>query len=55
MGLLGGAFDQLENGRRTTPPLKERITQHQEQLKKYEFLCKEIGEEPSVVALVWLL
>lgn len=55
MGLLGGAFDQSENWRRATPQLKERITQHQEQLKKYEFLCKEIGEEPSVVALAWLL
>ncbi|PGO22315.1 aldo/keto reductase [Bacillus cereus] len=55
MGLLGSDFDQSENGRRATPPLQERIKQHQEQLKKYEILCKEIGEEPSVVALAWLL
>lgn len=55
MGLLGGDFDRSENGRRATPPLQERIKQHQEQLKKYEILCKEIGEEPSVVALAWLL
>ncbi|GAB6619479.1 MULTISPECIES: aldo/keto reductase [Bacillus] len=55
MGLLGGNFDQSENGRRAIPSLQERIKQHQEQLKKYEILCKEIGEEPSVVALAWLL
>jgi aryl-alcohol dehydrogenase-like predicted oxidoreductase len=32
-----------------------RIDQHRQQLEKYEVLCQQIGEEPAVVALAWLL
>lgn len=55
MGLLGGDFDFSEKGRRMTQDLQGRVAQYQEQLQKYQALCKEIGEEPSVVALAWLL
>jgi len=55
MGLLAGQYDYSENGRRNTPGLQANVEQHKEQLQEYENLCKEIGEEPSVVALAWLL
>ncbi len=32
-----------------------RIEQRRSQLERYEALCQEIGEEPAVVALAWLL
>ncbi|WP_439425668.1 aldo/keto reductase [Oenococcus alcoholitolerans] len=55
MGLLAGDFDQSSKGRRHTADLENRIQQHKKQLEEYQDLCKEIGEEPSVVALAWLL
>lgn len=55
MGLLAGNFDESSKGRRHTADLEKRIQQHRKQLEEYQDLCKEIGEEPSVVALAWLL
>ncbi|MFT9430469.1 aldo/keto reductase [Liquorilactobacillus satsumensis] len=55
MGLLAGDFDESSKGRRHTADLENRIQQHRKQLEKYQDFCKEIGEEPSVVALAWLL
>lgn len=55
MGLLAGTFDYSENGRRNTPGLQVSRQKLAGQLGKYEALCKEIGEEPSVIALAWLL
>lgn len=55
MGLLSGDFDQSKGGRRQTEGLKKQREQHLDQLERYEKLCQEIGEEPSVVALAWLL
>lgn len=55
MGLLGGDFDQSQEGRRLSGELENAFEQHKEQLEQYKALCKEINEEPSVVALAWLL
>jgi len=55
MGLLGGTFDMSENGRRGMDYLKIKRQALLKQLERYEQLCSEIGEEPSVVALAWLL
>lgn len=55
MGLLGGDFDQSQEGRRLSGQLESGFKQHKEQLEQYKALCKEINEEPSVVALAWLL
>jgi len=55
MGLFGGDFDTSANGRRATPQMQARIKQRQPQLDRYEALCKQIGEQPAVVALAWLL
>jgi len=35
--------------------LQRRIEQHRTQLEQYEALCKQLGEEPADVALIWLL
>ena len=55
MGLLGGVLRKASEGRRASPLLQMRIDQHRQQLEKYEALCQQIGEEPAVVALAWLL
>lgn len=55
MGLLGGSLLKVGEGRRATPLLQMRTRQHRSQLEKYEALCQELGEEPAVVALAWLL
>ncbi|NVY96766.1 aldo/keto reductase [Lactobacillus sp. DCY120] len=55
MGLLAGNFDQSSHGRRRTADLEGQIQVHQQQLAEYQDLCRQIGEEPSVVALAWLL
>jgi len=55
MGLLGGVLRKATEGRRASPLLQTRIEQHRAQLEQYEALCQQIGEEPAVVALAWLL
>ena len=55
MGLLGGVLRKASEGRRATPYLRMRIEQHRPKLEQYEALCDQLGEEPSDVALAWLL
>ena len=55
MGLLGGVLRPATEGRRASPLLRMRIEQHRAQLEEYEGLCQELGEEPTVVELAWLL
>jgi aryl-alcohol dehydrogenase-like predicted oxidoreductase len=55
MGLLGGALRKASEGRRASPLLQMRIEQHRPQLEQYEALCEQLGEEPAVVAVAWLL
>ena len=55
MGVLGGNVHFHTAGRRNMDYIKERIENQRAQLTAYENLCKEIGEEPAVVALAWLL
>lgn len=55
MGILGGEFDRSNNGRRGKDGFQANLEQYKDQLNQYGQLCKEIGEEPSVVALAWLL
>jgi aryl-alcohol dehydrogenase-like predicted oxidoreductase len=55
-GLLGGVLrKEREGSRRAAPRQQEVIDEHREQLGAYEDLCEELGEEPSTVALAWLL
>ena len=54
-GLLGGALEKVETGRRSNPELIARVESKREQLEAYEDLCREIGHPPGEVALAWLL
>ncbi|HMD46629.1 MAG TPA: aldo/keto reductase, partial [Acidimicrobiales bacterium] len=55
-GLLGGVVrKEAQGSRRTEGRAKESLEAHRDQLEAYEDLAAEIGEEPSTVALAWLL
>jgi aryl-alcohol dehydrogenase-like predicted oxidoreductase len=54
-GLLGGALEKLESGRRMSEETLEEINKNRAKLEQYEALCKELGEPPAAVALAWLL
>jgi aryl-alcohol dehydrogenase-like predicted oxidoreductase len=54
-GMLGGALEKEAQGRRASEYAQKEIEKHRPQLKKFEALCREIGEKPADVALAWLL
>jgi aryl-alcohol dehydrogenase-like predicted oxidoreductase len=54
-GLLGGALEKAEVGRRAGERMQESVEQNRDKLEKYENLCKKMGEKPADVALAWLL
>lgn len=54
-GLLGGALQKHESGRRADEESAKLIEKKRDQLEKYESLCKNIGHPPAEVALAWLL
>lgn len=54
-GLLGGALEKVESGRRSRPNFVKRVEEKREQLEAYESLCREVGSPPGEVALAWLL
>jgi aryl-alcohol dehydrogenase-like predicted oxidoreductase len=54
-GMLGGALQKAEEGRRASDFVQERVEKHRPQLEQYEAFCEEIGEKPADVALAWLL
>jgi len=54
-GLLGGALEKFETGRRSGPGFEERVEANRDKLEKYETFCRELGEPPGEVALAWLL
>jgi aryl-alcohol dehydrogenase-like predicted oxidoreductase len=54
-GLLSGALEKSEKGRRSSERIQRLIEKHRKQLRLFETLCKEMGEDPVNVALAWLL
>ncbi len=54
-GLLAGALEKVETGRRNNPGLIARVEAKRAQLDAWEALCREIGHPPAEVALAWLL
>ena len=54
-GLLGGALEKYDTGRRKDENFSKQVEEKRDQLEKYEILCKEIGHPPGEVALAWLL
>jgi len=54
-GLLGGALQKANTGRRSSEQAQKNIEQHRAKLETYEDFCRELGEQPADVALAWLL
>lgn len=54
-GLLAGALQSVDVGRRASESLKKEVAESRPKLEAYEGLCKGIGERPADVALAWLL
>jgi aryl-alcohol dehydrogenase-like predicted oxidoreductase len=54
-GLLGGALEKLESGRRASEESLEEINANRSKLEQYEALCRQLGKPPAAVALAWLL
>ena len=54
-GLLGGALEKLERGRRTSEESLKEINKNRPKLQQYEALCKQLSEPPAAIALAWLL
>ena len=54
-GLLGGALQKAEGGRRAAERLQQQVEANRAKLEAYEGLCRELGEDPANVALAWLL
>lgn len=54
-GLLGGALEKMESGRRGSDDFVKEVEDNRDKLQAYEDLCREIGHPPAEVALAWLL
>src|SRR5439155_16019144 len=54
-GLLGGALQKRNEGRRGNEKFAATVDKKRPQLEKFEALCKELGQPPANVALAWLL
>jgi aryl-alcohol dehydrogenase-like predicted oxidoreductase len=54
-GLLGGALEKSQTGRRKGDEFEKRVQKHKDKLERYEAFCKKLGEPPAVIALAWLL
>jgi aryl-alcohol dehydrogenase-like predicted oxidoreductase len=54
-GLLGGALEKLESGRRASEEALKEIKENRSRLEQYEALCKQLSEPPAAIALAWLL
>ena len=54
-GLLGGALEKHDAGRRKDEEFAKRVEEKREQLEQYESLCRELGHPPGEVAIAWLL
>lgn len=54
-GILGGALEKFNEGRRADSNAQKNIEKHRSQLESYENFCRELGEKPADVALAWLL
>ncbi|GAA4569972.1 aldo/keto reductase [Planotetraspora kaengkrachanensis] len=54
-GLLSGVLKKLEKGRSGTDTMLAEVAKHKSKIEEYEAFCAEIGADPNVVALSWLL
>jgi aryl-alcohol dehydrogenase-like predicted oxidoreductase len=54
-GLLGGVLRKIEKGRSGWDNMVKELEKHRDKIERYEKFCDELGENPAMVALAWLL
>lgn len=54
-GLLAGALKKAKSGRRASDGMRKTVEAMTPQLRRYENLCRRLGETPATVGLAWLL
>ena len=54
-GLLGDVIRGSGKKRRSSDEVKNKLEKNYSQIEKWEKFCKEIGEKPADVALIWLI
>jgi aryl-alcohol dehydrogenase-like predicted oxidoreductase len=54
-GILAGALEKAESGRRAVDWVQELIEKHRPKIEAHEAFCQELGQPPADVALAWLL
>ena len=54
-GLLAGILEKQSKGRRSSESIQKSIKENSGQLRTYEALCSDMGEDPANIALAWLL
>jgi aryl-alcohol dehydrogenase-like predicted oxidoreductase len=54
-GLLGGALQKAQTGRRSDQRIQSMVEKNREKLEAYEKFCQEIDQDPANVAMAWLL
>jgi aryl-alcohol dehydrogenase-like predicted oxidoreductase len=54
-GILGGALQKADEGRRSNPRVQATIEANRTKLEAWEKLCADMGTDPADVALGWLL
>jgi aryl-alcohol dehydrogenase-like predicted oxidoreductase len=54
-GILGGALQKANEGRRADEKQQAEIEKLRPQLEAWEKFCKDLGEKPADVALAWLI
>jgi aryl-alcohol dehydrogenase-like predicted oxidoreductase len=54
-GMLGGMLQKIEGGRRASEDQQKQLEKYRPQIEAYENFCKELGQNPAILALAWLL
>ena len=54
-GILAGAMRKARAGRRADDSVREKIESKRSQLRRFENLCRRLGENPATIGLAWLL
>ncbi len=54
-GILGGALQKAQEGRRADEKQRAEIEKHRPRLEAWEKFCRELGQKPADVALAWTL
>jgi aryl-alcohol dehydrogenase-like predicted oxidoreductase len=54
-GALGGMLKDSDKDRRNREHMQKRLAEHRDKFEKFEAFCDELGQQPAMVALAWLL